>query len=584
MRNVVFKSLFVLTVVASFGLAGVSLAEPISQLSMQEIAERAIREAAAKAAKETAETESAAREVAEKSITLLKNDNNLLPLDTKKYKTIAVVGDLAKVENIGDYGSSQVHPPYVKTFMQAMEENYPDVKVTFIPTKKVKKNENTIKCADAVILLCGMRHGDEGEYIFIIGGDRKQLGLKKREVEMLRYAGSLNKNTAAVVMGGNVIRMSEWKDSINSILMAYYPGMEGGNAIADIIFGKVNPSGKLPFAIAKSDTDYPEVKWLTLHQHYDYYNGYKKLENDCKVPDFPYGFGLSYTSFSIDSAMTSDYAVKSTVTNTGNCPGKEVVQVYIEAPQGKIKKAKRVLVGFAKTRLLLPGESEEVSISFEQNDFASFDESGVTGYKNAYVLEPGEYRVCVGADSVTNESVSGFTIAETVCVKQCLDISASTRKNRILENIPQEIAQTGDKGIKLIDVKNGAYTMEEFVAQLSDEDLCDINRGEGAMGSSLGTEGNAGAYAGITESLRQKGIPAIITADGPAGLRVSRYTTLLPCGTAIACSFNEKLVEELFELVGNEAVHFGIDVNLAPGMNIHRNPLCGRNFEYFSQC
>ena len=149
--------------------------------------------------------------------------------------------------------------------------------------------------------------------------------------------------------------------------------------------------------------------------------------------------------------------------------------------------------------------------------------------------------------------------------------------------MPAEIPQTGDKGIKLIDVKNGKNTMRDFVAQLSDEELCDINRGEGAMGSSLGTPGNAGAYAGITESLRAKGIPAIITADGPAGLRVSRFTTLLPCGTAIACSFNDKLVEELFTLMGNEIVHFGVDVNLAPGMNIHRNPLCGRNFEYYSE-
>lgn len=340
-----------------------------------------------------------AREVAEKSITLLKNDNNLLPLDTKKYKTIAVVGDLAKVENIGDYGSSQVHPPYVKTFMQAMEENYPDVKVTFIPTKKVRKNENTIKCADAVILLCGMRHGDEGEYIFIIGGDRKQLGLKKREVEMLRYAGSLNKNTTAVVMGGNVIRMSEWKDSINSILMAYYPGMEGGNAIADIIFGKVNPSGKLPFAIAKNDTDYPEVKWLTLHQHYDYYNGYKKLENDCKVPDFPYGFGLSYTSFEL-----SDFKFKETdgrkasfevtVKNTGERSGAQVVQLYTEWNDSAVDRPQRTLSDFCRVELEA-GESKTVTLESSIRDLAYYDE------EKGFIDEDILYTAFVGTDEQT---------------------------------------------------------------------------------------------------------------------------------------------------------------------------------------
>ena len=163
----------------------------------------------------------------------------------------------------------------------------------------VKLKKDIIEKADAVICVVGMKHSDEGEYIVVIGGDRKQLGLKRKEPEMLREVGSLNKNTVAVVMGGNMVRMNEWHDSINSILFAYYPGMEGGTAIADIIFGKVNPGGKLPFVIGKKDSDFPQVKWLSLGQEYSYYHGYKKLHKDKKAEDYSYGFGLSYTDFEI---------------------------------------------------------------------------------------------------------------------------------------------------------------------------------------------------------------------------------------------------------------------------------------------
>ena len=337
-----------------------------------------------------------AREVAEKSITLIKNKNKLLPLDRSKYKNIAVVGDLAKVENIGDYGSSQVHPPYVKTFMQALEENYGDVNVSFIPTAEIKAKADTITDADAVILLCGMRHGDEGEYIFIIGGDRKQLGLKKREVEMLQLAGSLNKNTVAVVMGGNVIRMSEWENSINSIMMAYYPGMEGGNAIADIIFGKVNPSGKLPFAIGKKDSDYPEVNWISLEQHYGYYNGYRKLEKDGKSVSFPYGFGLSYTDFELNGIKLKEtdgskavFEVK--VKNTGNRSGAQVVQLYSAWNGSAVDRPVKTLSDFKRIQLEA-GEEKTALLEVNKSDLAYYDET------KGFVEEDILYTAFIGTD------------------------------------------------------------------------------------------------------------------------------------------------------------------------------------------
>lgn len=344
-----------------------------------------------------------AREVAEKSITLIKNKNNLLPLDREKYKNIVVLGDLAKVENIGDYGSSQVHPPYVKTFMQALEENYSDVSITFVPTSAVSRRAEEIKKADAVIIICGMRHGDEGEYIFVIGGDRKKLSLKKREAEMLKFAGLLNKNTVAVVMGGNAITMGEWKNEINSVMMAYYPGMEGGNAIADIIFGKVNPSGKLPFAIAKNEKDYPDIKWISLEQHYGYYNGYRKLEKDGKKPDFPYGFGLSYTDFELSDAklLESDgekAVFNVTVKNTGSRKGAEVVQLYSAWNGSAVDRPVKTLSDFRRVELEA-GESREISLEVRKADLAYYSE------KDGFIEEDILYSAFIGSDECSCEKI-----------------------------------------------------------------------------------------------------------------------------------------------------------------------------------
>ena len=337
-----------------------------------------------------------AREVAEKSVTLIKNDNNLLPLDRTKVKKVAIVGNLAKIGNIGDYGSSQVHPPYITTFLDAMKQNYGDVEITFVPTLAVSRRAAEIRNADAVLVFCGMRHSDEGEYIFIIGGDRKRLTLRPVEEKMMHKVASLNKNTCAVVMGGNAIVMNGWKDKINSILMAYYPGMEGGNALADIIFGKVNPSGKLPFAIAKDEKDYPAVKWITLKQKYGYYNGYKKLDKDKKEPDFPYGYGLSYTDFSVSApafvkSENGKAVFEATVTNTGSRAGAEVVQLYVRAENSAVDRPERVLADFVKTELA-PGESKTVTLTADSADLAYYDE------QKGFVTEKIGYTAFIGSD------------------------------------------------------------------------------------------------------------------------------------------------------------------------------------------
>ncbi len=343
-----------------------------------------------------------AREVAEKSVTLIKNKNGLLPLNADKIRKLAVVGDLANVGNIGDYGSSQVHPPYVKTVIEAIRENYPQVDMTFIPTALVSAKAKVIKEADAAVVVCGMRHGDEGEYIFVIGGDRKDLGLKKREVEMLRFVGWLNKNTAAVVMGGNAVRMHEWHNEINSILMAYYPGMEGGNAIADILFGNVNPSGHLPFAIGKNDRDYPNVDWLTLQQDYGYFNGYKKLARDNKTPDYPYGLGLSYTTFRISGAKLKDVTdteakFEVRVKNTGERAGAAVVQLYTGVNNSEVVRPAKTLSDFKRLEIE-PGRERKVTLTVERVPLCRYDE------ETGFVTEPLDCTAYIGFDYADSDN------------------------------------------------------------------------------------------------------------------------------------------------------------------------------------
>lgn len=317
-----------------------------------------------------------ARRAAEEGITLLQNKDSLLPLPEKA--KIVLVGDLADVENIGDHGSSKVRPPYVRTMLGAMKEFYPDHSCTFIPTKEVRKRIDEIRSADAVIIAAGMNHGDEGEYIFTIGGDRKSLELHRKDLDMIHTAAAANPNTAVVLMGGNVIMTHSFQDEVKAILFAYYPGQEGGSAIMDILFGKVNPSGKLPFAIAQSEKDYPQVKWNSKEQAYGYYHGYHKLDKEGKGCDFPYGFGLSYTTFSLGTpTLISNDEQKAVfsvpVTNTGDRSGKEVVQLYAGFPEATVDRPVRTLAAFAKIALE-PGETRDVRLEVNKEELGWYNE------------------------------------------------------------------------------------------------------------------------------------------------------------------------------------------------------------------
>ena len=307
------------------------------------------------------------------------------------------------------------------------------------------------------------------------------------------------------------------------------------------------------------------------------------------------------------------------VKNTGDCRGKEVVQVYVQAPQGKLGKPARELKAFAKTKELAPGEKQEMTLHIPVKNLASYDDSGVTGHKSCYVSEAGAYVFHVG-NSVRNTKIAdvdgkGAYIVKELCVTEALqealapteaferirpgqsreDGSYQQEKEavpqqtirlqeRIEAHLPEQLAITGDKGIRFSDVAEGKADLDTFIAQLTKEELATIVRGEG-MSSPKVTPGTASAFGGVSDRLYEYGIPAACCADGPSGIRMEGglKATQLPIGTLPACSFNIPMMEELYVMEGKELVANEVDTLLGPGINIHRYPLNGRNFEYFSE-
>lgn len=462
--------------------------------------------------------------------------------------------------------------------------------------------------------------------------------LTSDEKEMLKLITKHFEYVTVVLNVSNIIDMSWINDEsylnpIKSIIYVWQGGMEGGNAAADVLVGQVTPSGKLTDTIAYSINDYPStINYGGEIKNYykeDIYVGYRYFETFCpEKVQFEFGYGLSYTEFEIKhkeaKIVTKDeeknFQIEVIVKNIGTkYSGKEVVQIYYEAPQGKLGKPARVLGAFDKTKLLKPGETEMLTISFPVNNMASYDDGGFTGNPSCYVLESGEYNFYVG-NSVRNavkvrvEGQNGYLVEELEVIEKLEEALAPTEdfkrmkpgirnengtyeityvevpkqkislKERIQKNLPQTIAQTGDKGYKLRDVYDKKVSMETFIAQLTDEQLATIVRGEG-MSSPWVTPGTASAFGGVSDGLFNYGIPIACTADGPSGIRMETglKATQLPIGTLLAATWDVKLIQELYVMEGQELLNNNIDALLGPGVNIRRSPLNGRNFEYFSE-
>ena len=491
--------------------------------------------------------------------------------------------------------------------------------------------EIAAECSTAIVII-GRTAGEEQDNFDREGSFR----LTATEWDMLKKVRASFQKVILLLNVANIIDMS-FLDSCppDACLYVWQGGMVGGRGTADVLCGKCSPSGKLPDTIAYRLSDYPSSPYFggETQNFYceDIYVGYRYFETFAREKvRFPFGFGLSYTTFDIsvihtseengaaitaDSILTFDVSVK----NTGTFSGKETVQLYVRAPQSKLGKPARVLCGFEKTKELRPGEEELLHISVPVRSLASYDDSGNTGNRFCYVLESGDYEFYAGNNVRTASlsltvSVCGTSVTERLSqamapvkafrrMKPGLRMNASNTNAdsysiemedvplsevdedaRRLSLLPDEIPYTGNLGIRLADVKAGLHTMDEFIGQLSDEDLSCIIRGEG-MGSPKVTPGTAAAFGGVSKNLAAFGIPCGCCDDGPSGMRLDCGTKAfsLPIGTMIASTFNKSLVEELFVYMGLEMISNKVDCLLGPGMNIHRHPLNGRNFEYFSE-
>jgi len=353
-----------------------------------------------------------AKKAAEESITLIRNEG-MLPLRRSEIRRLAVIGKLADTADIGDHGSSQVRPAYTVTPLEGIRKAAPDAEIVYNDGTDVESVKKTVADADAAIYVVGYNHNDEGEFISAdktsnytgaIGGDRKNgLGLHPEDIRLIQETGKINPKTAVVLIGGNMIMMSDWYDQVNAILMAYYPGMEGGTAIAEILFGDVNPSGKLPFAVPVREEDLPHVDWEAEDQYYEYYHGYTRLEKNGIRPLVPFGFGLSYTTFALSdqvSAVEGD-SLKTTVkiTNTGKTAGDQVIQLYVGFENSAVDRPVKQLRGFARVSLL-PGESKTVQIVTPLEKLKWYNPSF-----REWQLEKMEYPVYIGFSEAAEDQV-----------------------------------------------------------------------------------------------------------------------------------------------------------------------------------
>ena len=471
-------------------------------------------------------------------------------------------------------------------------------------------------CRTAIVVI-GRTAGEEQD-------NRMEAGsylLTACEEDMLRLTRAHFERVVVLLNTGNIMDMHFVDDySPDAVVYVWQGGMTGGTGTAMVLTGQVSPSGKLPDTVAFEIDDYPSDPYFggKTENAYaeDIYVGYRYFETFAQDRvRYPFGFGLSYTTFSVTPGkpylhdQDGQILLPVTVKNTGDRPGKEVVQIYCEAPQGALGKPFRVLTGFDKTPELAPGES--VTMELPLVPPVSYDDNGASGFAHCTVLEAGEYRFCVGTDVRNAEYTASIQLSRTVPGPQRRQSMAPVQsfdrlrpapegdgfiaayeevpqldhdeEERILQALPEELPPT-DKQSVLADVATGKVTLEEFVAQLPDTALASLMRGEG-MGSPRVTAGTASAFGGVTEELEGFGIPAGCCSDGPSGMRLDCGTKAfsLPGGTMLAATFNRALLEELFTDVGKEMTANQVDCLLGPGMNIHRHPLNGRNFEYFSE-
>ncbi len=596
---------------------------------------------------------SISRQAAAEGAVLLKNEGEALPL--RQGETVSVFGRIQlNYYKSGTGSGGMVNTKYVIGILDALKA-HPHININYEllsayeswindhpynqgmgwagepwSQEEMPLTEELVTKAslasDIAIIIIGRTAGEDQDNSPMSGSYL----LTDLEEDMLRKVCKAFNRVCVVLNTGNIIDM-KWVKQYNpsSVLYAWHGGQEGGNAVIDVLTGSVTPCGKLCDTIAYHIEDYPSTPYYgdEKRNYYieDIYVGYRYFETVAKDKVmYPFGFGLSYTTFSMEciffSPPSEPYSSESLgvitcevkITNTGKVKGKEVLQLYSSAPQGSLGKPLRELKAFAKTSELAPGACETIKLCIPVSSLASYDDSGISGNKSCYILEAGVYHIYIGSDVRNTVPAGCFEIPELIVVqkleealapkiafdrmklqqsaegfqiiKERVPLRTVNLPRRISDRSPKAAPYIGDHGYKLEDVLEHRVSMNEFLAQLTDDDLIHLSRGEG-MSSPRVTPGTAGAFGGVTDRLLGFGIPAGCCADGPSGIRMDcgAYAFSIPNGTCLACSFNTELVRALYVMEGLELRKNRIDTLLGPGLNIHRNPLNGRNFEYFSE-
>lgn len=558
-----------------------------------------------------------ARSVAAEGMVLLKNEDETLPL--KKSDTVVLCGSGAINTVISPNGSG-INSAVNYSLLDGMRTKAEEGKVS-VSSELVDRYATERRYSPSFEEMQKARETSETAVMVISrsirsGSDASaQLGGYYISTEEIAMLGNLIKagfediivvlNVGAVIDTSKLIEIPE----VKSILLAWQPGSYGGLAMADILVGDIAPSGKLTDTMASSYKDYPSSSTFGQSRDFidyseDIFVGYRYFEtfdDDYEKVNFEFGFGLSYTTFEYSDAefefLEDKINVSVKVTNTGNFHGKEVAQVYVSAPQGELGKPAKKLVAFKKTITLYPGEAQILRMEIDMAELASYDDVGKV-QKSAFIIEEGDYEFFVGG-SVKHSVDTGlgytYSVAENVIVKQLSEqMKARLLKERLLADgsyedvyseheiapaTPSTSNVTGTAPENLIlfgELYSQPSLLDSFLAQMSDQSLTYLlyghPRGEGRNDPS------------DIASFDAYGIPAIVIADGPAGVAASGSTTTAwPIATALGCTWNVELIEKVAREIGKEAKAAGVDVLRAPSANIHRDPLCGANAEYFSE-
>ena len=567
-----------------------------------------------------------ALQAAREGIVLLKNENSTLPL--KKDAVLNCFGAAQFMFRNTSTGASLIKPRWQANFHQSVEEHssftvnekisglYRCLKDVLPTTEQLATAR---KKSDTALILISRTSGEFLDNKPIKGG----YYLTDEERAMAKAVTAAFPKTVAIINTGYPIEMG-WLDEmgISAAIYTGFAGQAAGYALMEILDGRTNPSGKLPDTFAYDYYDHPcahnfinfkeddkvpgeKDKGVLLYYEEDIYVGYRYFDSFGKKAAYSFGHGLSYTDFEITySELVWDgkqVSVSATVTNVGKVSGKEVVQLYIGLPSGKLEKNSRVLVAFEKTRTLNPGESQTLTLTANAELFASFDER-----QTSFVLESGEYTVFCGNALNSAKQIGSFAVSDTQVLRKsfCLnppveefhritrtdsDIRENSRIVELDQRIPvpakrpeydpKPLPKYSGKRITFPMLQANHSLLDNFVAQMSDAELCKLNVCGGANWYMPWQDGSAGK----TQKLGKYKLPIMKVSDGNTGLNLNKPNIGFPSSTVMAATFNKELAYQVGKVIGEESKEYGIAVNLGPGMNIHRNILNGRHPEYFSE-